>query len=268
MVAIRRSVEIEEQVRALMAGARDDRDAGGPGVERKGDARGKSEAPRTHVPGRPAPRSGLVALLDSQPISDDALRTVPKTATLMSAGRLDLAKLVAQIREIAGKIEPQAQGMFDMVMGMVQQQIGMDVQKDLLAPLGDEWVVYADPNTTGSGLLGFVLVNKLRQPEQAQTSFGKLETFLNETFKRETHGEVTIQFQTTQASGATIHYLAVPFVAPAWAIKNGNMYVGLYPQIVAAALDNGGAGKSILDNGDFVALRNRLNGAKASSMSW
>lgn len=62
MVAIRRSVEIEEQVRALMAGARDDRDAGGPGVERKGDARGKSEAPRTHVPGRPAPRSALDAI--------------------------------------------------------------------------------------------------------------------------------------------------------------------------------------------------------------
>jgi predicted DNA-binding helix-hairpin-helix protein len=45
MVAIKRSVEIEEQVRALMAEARDDRDATGESV-----ARGESASPQARVP--------------------------------------------------------------------------------------------------------------------------------------------------------------------------------------------------------------------------
>jgi len=53
MVAIKRSVEIEEQVRALMAEARDDHDANGGGADRRRDSREKSVAP---------PRSALDAI--------------------------------------------------------------------------------------------------------------------------------------------------------------------------------------------------------------
>ena len=62
MVAIKRSVEVEEQVRALMAEARDDRDAGVAGGERRRDASGESVAPSKHLPRSPAPRSALDAI--------------------------------------------------------------------------------------------------------------------------------------------------------------------------------------------------------------
>ena len=47
MVAIKRSVEIEEQVRALMAEARDDREAAGEGAGRRGSRETSAAAPRS-----------------------------------------------------------------------------------------------------------------------------------------------------------------------------------------------------------------------------
>src|SRR5512141_1820843 len=59
MVAVKRGVEIEEQVRALMADARDDRDARGGGVERRTGSREESVASRRRLAGSAAPRSAL-----------------------------------------------------------------------------------------------------------------------------------------------------------------------------------------------------------------
>jgi prepilin-type processing-associated H-X9-DG protein len=61
---------------------------------------------------------------------------------------------------------------------------------------------------------------------------------------------------------------------PSWAIQGGNLYVGLYPQVVAAAATHTSrGGKGLLDNKDFVALRQRLlegagNNAKPSAVQF
>jgi prepilin-type processing-associated H-X9-DG protein len=76
-------------------------------------------------------------------------------------------------------------------------------------------------------------------------------------------------FTTTKQGGLTIHYFAVPFVAPSWAIKDGNLYLGLYPQVVSGAAEHVTTkGKSILDNPQFVALRKRLGGQNVSAVSY
>jgi len=216
----------------------------------------------------PAPRTGLLSLLDAPPLSDDALRTVPRTAVMASAVRFDLAKLVAQVRAMIVKINPDAQQGIDMFLGIVQNQIGLDLQKDILEPLGDEWVVYMDPNSTGGGLLGIVAVNKLRKPAEAEQSLNKLMSVLNEAIKQNAPAKVTIRFDEVKRDGGLIHFVSLPVVAPSWAVKSGNLYVGLYPQVVDAALNNGGSGRSILDNPDFVALRKRLGGERASAVSF
>ncbi len=59
MVAIKRRVEIEEQVRALMSDARDDRDAGGGSVERREGSMEESFAPPRRLPRSSGPRSAL-----------------------------------------------------------------------------------------------------------------------------------------------------------------------------------------------------------------
>jgi prepilin-type processing-associated H-X9-DG protein len=66
-----------------------------------------------------------------------------------------------------------------------------------------------------------------------------------------------------------VHYLAVPMVAPAWAVRDGNLYIALYPQMVAAAADHVWAARpSLLDNERFAAMRGTAGDAKVSSFGW
>jgi len=61
----------------------------------------------------------------------------------------------------------------------------------------------------------------------------------------------------------------VPFVAPAWAVKGQNLYVGLFPQIVSGAAAQTSAAKdSILDNETFTKARARLGGEQASAIQF
>ena len=50
----------------------------------------------------------------------------------------------------------------------------LDLQKDVLAPLGDQWVLYSDPNMAGSYSFTAVLMNRLRDAAKADTSLTQL----------------------------------------------------------------------------------------------
>jgi prepilin-type processing-associated H-X9-DG protein len=81
--------------------------------------------------------------------------------------------------------------------------------------------------------------------------------------------KVSLGFRETTVGGLTVHYLAVPIVSPAWAVKDGNLYMSLYPQVTAAAADHvAQKGKTLLDNQAFVAMRSRLAGGSPSSVQF
>ncbi|HEV8377253.1 MAG TPA: hypothetical protein VGP99_00260, partial [Tepidisphaeraceae bacterium] len=65
----------------------------------------------------PAPRTGIVKLLDSQPASDDLYRAIPATASFAVAGSCDLAKVISEVRTVIGNIDANAQAMFDKGLG-------------------------------------------------------------------------------------------------------------------------------------------------------
>ena len=181
----------------------------------------------------------MKALLESRPLSDEALAAIPKSATMATAGHLDLAGLLGTIREMVKKIDTDASTEFEMGLDEIKQALGMDLQADILQTLGDEWAMYLDPNTGGNGVLGITLVNHLRDAGKADKALTQLEQLLNGMMKEGMAGEpVSISFTTSTQGDLTIHYLAVPFVAPAWAIKDGNLYVGLYPQVVSGAAEH------------------------------
>ena len=217
----------------------------------------------------PGPRSGLLTTIDNKPVSDEMLKAIPKTAAWMMIGRFDLGKFASELRTAAGKVDPQAQQGFDMAMGVAQMALVMNVQKDLFEPLGDQWALYSDPGSAGRGFVGVTLVNRLNKPDEAQRALGKLELFIDNTVNGQlARQKMRVSFEQTKVGDTNIHYVQLPLVAPSWAIKNGNLYAALYPQTVAAATAQGAGSGSILDNGEFVALRKRLGGEKATGMSY
>jgi prepilin-type processing-associated H-X9-DG protein len=213
----------------------------------------------------PAPRTGVLKFLESQPLPDDTLKVVPQTAIMAGAGRFNLGASFDAVRELIAGVQPGTARQFDRAVQDANQKLGLDIRQDLIAPLGDTWTYYVDPMTGGTSMMGGVLINKLADSAKAEQSFLKLQKSFNELtakqFKRE---KMSIVFKQTTIDGQAIHYLAVPLVTPSWTIKNGHWIVGLYPQTVSAAARNlGSGGKSLLDNPAYVELRKKLGNTPA-----
>jgi hypothetical protein len=218
----------------------------------------------------PQPRMGLLAgLLDPTGVSDDLLKLAPQSSNWVMATRFDFSAMLSGVRGAIGRIEPRASKDFEGALAEFAKGTGVDIQKDLLMPLGDQWLAY-NSDDTGRGLLGLVLVNPLRDAGKFEQSVLKLQSQLNEFFKGETaEDHVTVSIEQTKIGGTTVHYLAVPAVAPCWAVKNGKFYFALFPQILAAAMEqDGSAGKSVLQNPAFVAARARVGVKEPISISF
>lgn len=213
----------------------------------------------------PAPRTGVMKFMESEPLPEDTLKAVPQTAVIAGAGRFNLVTSFDALRELVAGIDPGAARQFDRAVQEGNRQLGIDIRQDLLAPLGDTWTWYVDPMTGGTSLMGGVVINKLADPAKAEQSLLKLQASVNDVLSRELKKQkMTVAFRQTTIDGQTIHYLAVPLITPAWTIKDGNWVVGLYPQTVSAAARNiGGGGKSLLDNPAYVALRKQLGDTPA-----
>ncbi|MCI0651092.1 MAG: hypothetical protein L0Z55_04335, partial [Planctomycetes bacterium] len=96
---------------------------------------------------------------------------------------------------------------------------------------------------------------------------GQIETFVNALIAKSLRRErVQFAFEISRVGETNLHYFSLPYVAPAWCIRDGCLYAGLYPQIVVAAAEQAARkGKSILENPDFLALRQRLGGKQFES---
>ena len=218
----------------------------------------------------PAPRTGLLKMLEAKPVSEDLLRAIPKTATWVGVGQFDIAQFLTETRTAAVKVDPQAGKMFDQGMGAAQMMLAMNPQRDLFEPLGPEWAFYLDQNIGGNGLLGFTLINKLRKPAEAERALTKLEFTLHNLINGQLQREgMTVNFEQAEINGTNVHYVSTPLVSPSWASRDGNLYIGMFPQVVSAASQHVATKQpSILDNEAFVALRKRLGGEKAGGFSF
>ena len=220
----------------------------------------------------PAPRKGIFAALEVNPLPTELLKQVPESATMMAAGGFDAARFLTEIRTALGEVDPDFQVKFDQGMGAAKMYIfGKDLIKDLLEPLGEHWVVYDDPNLGGGGMLGLVVINQLDDPAKAQQGLASLTAAVNNTLAgvmKNAPVKVSIKQTKTKSGDLTISYIAIPVLTPSWAIKDGKLYVALFPQIVEAAATRGAPAKSILDNPAFVALQKRLGDQKIQGISF
>lgn len=213
----------------------------------------------------PEPREGLLKLVNGKALSDEVLAAIPQNVTMAGAGRFDVAALYDVIRHAAKDVNADVVGQFDAFMQGIATDSSVDVRKDLLDSLGDEWAYFADPTIGGRGLASLTIVNHLKDPQKFEHSLAKIEDYAIREAEQQAGAQlpVHIAFQTTEVDGMTIHYLAVPLVAPCWVVHDGNLYVALFPQVAAgAARHSAGHGKSILDNEKFAEIEKRLGQQK------
>jgi prepilin-type processing-associated H-X9-DG protein len=90
----------------------------------------------------PAPRRGLLALVDQPTFAVDALPPLPPELTGFAVLSIDLAKTYDRILEIVKTSDPLAADQIPVVEEMVRQQFGVSARNDLLAKLGPKLSIY------------------------------------------------------------------------------------------------------------------------------
>lgn len=217
------------------------------------------------VIGAPAPRSGLLSLLDREAVTQEQLRPVPRTATWLRATRLDLGEVWDVVVDITHEIDEDGDINITKGIDELNATLGFDLRADLIGAFGDAWTVYADPSFGGVYGSGVALVQEVRQPETLAASLAALEAMLNDTLQQQ---GVPFQFSKAQSDALELHSLMLPFVAPSWAVSDGRLYMGLTSQAVTSArhfaehTDN-----TILDLPELAASRGRLpEGGEVSSL--
>ena len=180
----------------------------------------------------PSPRTGLLAF-DSKPISLADLPPLPEGTDGFYAGRMDWSAagqgLVKIGSELSQKLNPGAPPMDTMLNG-IQQQIGVNLQKDLFDPLGDLLVFYGDPRQGVFGL-GTGLALSVDDAKTLRATLDKLMVPLLQGMG------ANARIQASKKSGRIVQHLEFPFfplISPAWTVDDKWLAIGLSPQTVDA----------------------------------
>jgi prepilin-type processing-associated H-X9-DG protein len=218
----------------------------------------------------PAPRTGLLAVAEGKPLDPAILKIVPRSATFVATARFDAAKLVGVLRQVATEVDPQAGQLFDQGIGAATIAVGRNVETDLLEPLGEHWIAYASPEIAGKSVFGYVLANKLDDPEKAKQGLSMFSIFLSNTVNtllRQNQAPVQINGRSVMFGNTRVYYVAVPLLSPAWAIEGDYAYFGFFPQTVAGAVRVAAKnGPAITDNPAFKQVMEQLGNRTPDSL--
>lgn len=180
-----------------------------------------------------ANRAGLPAFLDNKPLSPGAMDIIPSQAAWSGVVRFDAARFITDIREGVSRVEPNAAQQMDAGLDMGKQMMGFDIERDLAASLGDEWV-YFNTATDSLPRQNMVIINTLRNPESAVKALRAASNFIGAQMSRR-GGAGPKGFETRVVDGLEVNIMTMPTASPTWAIEENRLLFALSPEAIAAA---------------------------------
>jgi prepilin-type processing-associated H-X9-DG protein len=231
----------------------------------------------------PAPHRGVLAMFAGKPLKLSDLHPVPADSVYVSAMTCSPSDLLAQARRAQTVMGLGDGGPVDQVLALADAMAGVSVEKDLLASMGETWVL-SSAASQGGFLSGTVLSVTLRDEEAftaaRRTVEGRIDAQLKEAGENWSASPLAgsmagmspfPRLRTDDAGRAKITYVAwsgglpIP-VAPAWATYRGRLYVALWPQVLRTVIDRNGV-PSLVDREEFGKLRARVS-EKASVIAY
>lgn len=211
----------------------------------------------------PAPHGGVLAMFDGKPLTKEDLAVLPGDSDLAGMIRMDAAKAVVTLFDIASKIDPKAAEELDHALAEVKKDLGVDLRKDLLASLGDTWTL-SSAASQGGTLMGVAASVTIKDAKKLQECIDKIEARFkgNQPASQQRYSREP-QLETTKYGDMQVRYVRIHNspVAPAWAIYKDRFYVGLWPQVVAsAARVTGEQPGSLTDNKGFANALQHMGG--------
>ncbi len=86
---------------------------------------------------------GLFTIMDMNPVEIPSVGFIPEDISLLEVGRLNLLRFWQEIPVVLMAAMPEAKPQFDLVLGMIRQQTGIDIEQDLLAHIGNRYLGFS-----------------------------------------------------------------------------------------------------------------------------
>jgi hypothetical protein len=195
---------------------------------------------------------GVLPLTRMRPTSHRDLSLAPSSAFVYAEGTPAYSKLVPGIRELLGKIEPDAAQMMEKVLSDVKEAVGVDVETELLAALSDEYAEWVGLPETGGLYPEAAILFGVKDPKAFEPVMEKavngLASFLGRTEK------ISAVQRTMEYRGQRLHLLdlaavrgrdVIPFT-PTWTMLGDRLVLTLVPHTMkeivlrSQAKDTGG----------------------------
>ena len=203
----------------------------------------------------PAPHRGMLLPFAGKAISPSDLDFVPADADLLVAANINPSDVLTEIKRIAAAIEPRAAEELDKAIAEINRELGISLEEDLLAHVGDQWTLMSAPSL-GGFLTGTALVVDIKDEARFNATLARLELLLRRKMsppeqptpppgRSSSRAGRQPVMRSTTVGGTRITYVQLPSeapVAPAWAVHRGKLIVGLWPQVVQAVIEGTNAG--------------------------
>lgn len=202
----------------------------------------------------PSPRRGLLAVVDPKPMDPALLAHVPANCEAFGGLNFDAGALYDTLKA-AVSVTPEGADLFGKGAGAVNLFMGRNVRRQLLAPLGSQWVsLFSAANQ--SAMFNTVSDAKTLQ-DALTTATYTISNSLNLKLPREADGSPGAVASQEKKDGFNVTTITTKQAAPSWAIAGSTLVVASTPGDVRALAAAPAGANDTAKN--IEALRKTLN---------
>ncbi len=203
-------------------------------------------------------QAGASGTRSHRPLEPLDLSAVPQGVRWAVVGRENLADRFAALMDLVHQLDPRREQEFLRVVERFEQRTGWAFDEQVLAGLGETWLLFDSRCFSRPWSGGLTLVLETRRGYRLGQALCRLAESISE---EPVPGESVVH--TVNHRGVEIHYLpgarGGPGPAPAWAEWDGRLVLGPYPQTVRSYLEHLAArSPSLLDEPAFARGLNLL----------
>lgn len=187
---------------------------------------------------------GVLALFSGRGIKPADLAHVPADSDLVVAFSMNAANVLNAARTIVAAADKPSAARLDALIKAFENELGLNVQKDLFAAFGDVWVLHDSKSAGGFYLTSLVASLEVKDHTKALDVFTKMMDVLEEKLPGEIRGggrfgrRRAINRKRQEFMGETIYYINIvgefaPF-APAFCLTKTHLLVAPHPQALKA----------------------------------
>jgi hypothetical protein len=208
------------------------------------DGRGCVRRTLVELDGEP---QGVLRLAAGGPLTPDELAPIPSDATIALAARIDPESVLDTILSVAGTVDPDAREDIEEGLGEMQEELGFDLRRDLLAPLGDAWCAYNSPGEGGLLITGLTAVIEVEDHARLAATHERFLATARAAMGKRRRGPRIDEFAFAGHDVFVLNARDDDFpLAPSWCLTERALVIAPFPQNVKAYLSRGPGHESIL----------------------